>query len=406
VRDALPGAAERERRGILSRTGEAVSETLGQVSLRRRWVGGTRPWRVSASAFPEEGPIEERARFLVRYAVLAPSSYNTQPWRFIVDDDEIRLFADLDRWLTVADSDKRELYLSLGAALENLLVAAEHFGLDSDVAYLPGSDSTHAATVRLTDAQSVGGTGGETLGEQGEVSGGYDNYRGESGSAPSESSSAPSEYRDSRLFTAIPHRRTTRRSFRDTSIPTTDLQTLYRRCVEDDVSLQLIAEPETLATVADLTARANQRLYADPAYRRELGRWVGRGAFGDPWLVAKVRKVAVTHLNVGRQRARRDGRAVREGPVLAVLCTEADDRRCQIRAGQAYERLSLLAIALGIATHPVSAPLEVGTLRRELNDLLGRPDRPAQRLFRLGYPEREGDSRPPPRRAAETVLVD
>ncbi|WP_128478848.1 Acg family FMN-binding oxidoreductase [Halorussus pelagicus] len=381
--ETLGSATESERRGLLSRASEVVGETLGPVSLRRRWVGGNRPWRVSESAFPEGGTLDARARFLVRYAVLAPSSHNTQPWLFTVGDGKIRLFADLDRWLTVADHDKRELYLSLGTALENLLVAAEYFGLGHDVTYLPGSDSAHAATVRLSDSSPVGG----------ESDGVSDERTGKTRD-------------EARLFAAIPNRRTSRGRFRDGPIPTADLRTLYRHCVEDDVSLQLVADRETLASIADLTARANRRLYADYAYRRELARWVGRGAFGDSWPAAKAGKVAVSYLNLGRQRARKDAQAVRKGPVVAVLRTDADDRRCQIRAGRVYERLNLLATALGIGTQPVSAPLEVESLRRELTDLLGRPDRPVQQVFRLGYPQREDPPRPSPRRPAEAVLVD
>ncbi|UPV76385.1 nitroreductase family protein (plasmid) [Halorussus limi] len=395
-RGAVGRTRAHERTSALSRVGEAVGETLGRVSLRRRWVGGNRPWRVSASAFPSAGTLEERARFLIRFAVLAPSSHNTQPWLFTVDEGEVRLFADLDRWLSVADHDKRELYLSLGAALENLLVAAEHFGLGHEVTYLPGSDGTHAATVRLSESPSADSDSGKQSAE----------VRSEHGEVPNEHDEVPSGYRGSRLFTAIPHRRTSRGRFRDKSIPTADLRALERHCVEDDVSLQLVADPETLESIADLTARANRRLYADYAYRRELGRWVGRGAFGDLWPVAKVGKVAVTYLNLGRQRARKDGRAIREAPVVAFLRTDGDDRRSRIRAGQAYERLSLLATALGVGNHPVSALLEVENLRRELTDLLGRSDRPVQHFFRLGYPERAGDSRLSPRRPAEAVVVD
>mgnify|MGYP006275980415 FL=1 len=407
--EAASRGVGRERRGLLSRVGETVGETVGRVSLRRRWVGGRRPWRVSASAYPKEATLDKRARFLVRYAVLAPSSHNTQPWLFTVADDEIRLFADMSRWLSVADHDKRELYLSLGAALENLLVAADHFGLGYDVAYMPGSDSSHAATVRLSESSrsSRSPQSSGSLQSSGSPQSSESRRLPESPPSTVESGKESSaDYRGARLFTAIPHRRTSRGRFRSKPIPTADLDALDRHCVEADVSLQMVADPETLEAIADLTARANRRLYADYAYRRELGRWVGRGAFGDSWPAAKVGKLAVTYLNLGRRRARKDGRAIREGPVVAALRTDDDARRSQIRAGQVFERLSLLATALGVGSHPVSATLEVEGLRRELVDLLGRPDRPAQHLFRLGYPERRGERGASPRRPAETVLLD
>ncbi|MFC7078895.1 Acg family FMN-binding oxidoreductase [Halorussus caseinilyticus] len=357
-------------------------DALGKFSLRRRWVGSERPWRVSAAAFPEEGTPVEQAQFLVRYAVLAPSSHNTQPWLFNVSGDEIRLFADTDRWLTVADPDKRELYLSLGAALENLLVAAEHFGLGHDVRYLPGSDSNHAATVRLS-------------------SGDGDSSRA---SGSGKSGASASQHRDSRLFEAIPRRRTGRGQYQERTIPREDLGAIRDSCVEDDVTLQFVADPQKLGTVADLTARADRRQFADPAYRRELGRWIGRGAFGDSWPGAKMGKLLVTYLNVGRRQARKDAASIRNAPLVAVVRTKSDGRGAQIRAGQVFERASLLATVLGVQTHPMSAALEVPSIRRELTDLLGRPEWSSQHLFRLGYAE--GVSGPSPRRRAEAVLVE
>ncbi|KAF5410530.1 MAG: hypothetical protein C5S47_06520 [Candidatus Methanogasteraceae archaeon] len=35
---------------------------------------------------------------------------------------------DTTRWLKVADSDQRELHVSIGCAPENLLIATGHFG--------------------------------------------------------------------------------------------------------------------------------------------------------------------------------------------------------------------------------------------------------------------------------------
>ena len=120
----------------------------------------TDPWRVDDGQFPSDGSLTERLRFLVRYAVLAPSSHNTQPWKFRISADRLDLFMDQERWLKVADDDQRELHISIGCALENLLVAAEHFGLGHQTDYLPDpKNPMHAATVRFgergNDPQSV-----------------------------------------------------------------------------------------------------------------------------------------------------------------------------------------------------------------------------------------------------------
>ena len=78
---------------------------------------------------------EPEAGRLLRYATLAASSHNTQPWRFELADDQIRVFADASRQLLVADPDRRELFLSVGCAIENLIVAAEQLGYVATIAY-------------------------------------------------------------------------------------------------------------------------------------------------------------------------------------------------------------------------------------------------------------------------------
>jgi len=103
-----------------------------------RTIAATR--EVSEQGFPGTLPLEQQLRFLLRYAVLAPSARNAQPWRFAVQANTVLLRADPARWQPVADPEQRELHLSLGCALENLLVAAEHFGFRHSVAYFPAAD--------------------------------------------------------------------------------------------------------------------------------------------------------------------------------------------------------------------------------------------------------------------------
>jgi len=66
---------------------------------------------------------EEIARYVVAVAVGAPSVHNTQPWRFTADGQQISLYADAGRQLTVADPDGREMMISCGAALFNARLA-------------------------------------------------------------------------------------------------------------------------------------------------------------------------------------------------------------------------------------------------------------------------------------------
>src|SRR5215469_13918562 len=98
------------------------------------------PWDVCEADFPSTGPPAEQLRFLLHYAVLAPSGHNSQPWLFKIDEDTVELYADRSRALPVVDPDDRELTISCGAALLNLRVALRHFGYRDVVQALPEPD--------------------------------------------------------------------------------------------------------------------------------------------------------------------------------------------------------------------------------------------------------------------------
>lgn len=66
---------------------------------------------------------------ILRLASLAPNGHNTQPWTVkILAPHQWRIGTDPTRWLPAVDPGNRELMLSIGAFIENLCIAASHFG--------------------------------------------------------------------------------------------------------------------------------------------------------------------------------------------------------------------------------------------------------------------------------------
>jgi nitroreductase len=87
---------------------------------------------------------------LVGAAVLAPSPHNAQAWLFRVASGHIDLYADRARWTGATDPFRREQYVGLGAALENLVLTAQADGYTSRVTLLPtGTGSSHVAQIEL-----------------------------------------------------------------------------------------------------------------------------------------------------------------------------------------------------------------------------------------------------------------
>jgi nitroreductase len=324
-------------------------------------------WNIRESDFPANASPEEKLTFLLRYAILAPSSYNTQPWNFNISGNEIDIFADKSGWLQVADSDYRELYLSLGCCLENLRVSADHFGYNCSVTYFPGSKDLVARVVLQPGASP-------TL--------------------------------DPRLFSAIPSRLTNRNLYEGRAITDADLITLRSNGMDKDIQTSLVADSTTKKKFLDLIVRADQIQYSDANFKSELGHWLSQGSMGPTGIQAKIDQMNVVFLDTGPDKIRLDSELINSTPYLGFISSNGNDSKSQVMAGETLERLWLAATALGVSLHPMSQALEVQETKKELEGLLPVKAGSAQHVqqtFRLGYAESIKEHTP--RRPLEDVLI-
>jgi nitroreductase len=326
------------------------------------------PWQINELNCPCDGDPVQRLKFLLRYAILAPSSHNTQPWRFSVAEDRILVFVDKLKWLKVADADQRELHISIGCALENLIIAAEHFGYGHQVDYSPrAAEGKQFTELILTP-------GGE-----------------------------PSSFRSAELFGAILTRRTSRELYKARAVSEEDMRRLQACRVEEGITLHMTSDPEIRRKADALVGRADAVQFSDPAFREELACWIGQGVFGAPWLFAKLSQLAASYLDLGSYVAKKDSDLLMNAPVFALLCSEENDRESQVKVGQVFERIALTAATLGIGIQPMSQLVQVPETKAELAKLTPFASAFPQQAFRLGYAEAEKGHTP--RRRLEETLV-
>jgi hypothetical protein len=326
-------------------------------------------WEVTEAHFPYDAPIEIQIGFLLRYAILAPSVKNSQPWAFSVQGNRIHLIADLSRAQSVADPGKRELYISLGCALENLLVAAEHFGLRHGVSYFPEPGQAElAATVHF----APGGV--------------------------------PSHVRAGATLSAIVRRHNDNSVFRPVAVPEQLQLRLMACCVETDLRVHLTDDRHFRRWIDALTLEADRVEFADPAFRKELGYWIGQGVFGAPPLVAGLERMLVSRVDLGEPVARQDHEILESAPLLGLICAAGDSHLLHVRTGQLFERLWLTATAMGVSIHPMSQTMRRPPLRAAVGELLPSAGWVPQHLFRVGFSSRQDDHHTP-RRPVEDVLV-
>ncbi len=303
---------------------------------------------------------------LVERATWAPSPRNTQPWRWRLRGDgaELELATDVRRRLGVRDRDGRELVMSCGAALLTFRVAAAHAHLGTVVEVLPDPDRPELLA-RVQLCESAVDTG---FGELDAVVAVRRAWHGPMPARP-----VPQPLRD-------------------------------RLAAEAHVEgARLLEVPDDRREdVVRLVAAADAERARDPRWRAEQARWVRsrwrRDGMPAPLAGVLPARLAVRHLDVSGVAAvvgrgvGQDAALVRAAPTVAVLATSADDRAGRFAAGQALQRVLLVAAAHGLVVGFADSVCEDPARRTELARALGTDLHP-QALLRIGVA-----SEPPPGR--------
>ncbi len=317
----------------------------------------------------------EQQLFCLRYAILAPSSHNAQPWLFHADQEWVDVFADARRTLPVIDKDNRQLIMSCGGALFNLRVAMRRFGFVDEVTLSPdGPDAAWLARVRC----------GPMTAPSSEVT---------------------------RLFSAIPHRHTNRSPFETRPVSYHIADELIA-AVEAEGAWLVRLHPNDKRAAADLIAAADRVQFGDRAFRRELSHWLtpnhshrrdGIPGYAKSYgaTTGYTGPLLVRTFDIGHSVGSTERALAKGSPLLVVLGTDEDDPCSWLRAGEAMQRMLLVAHRFGLSASFLNQPLELPDFRQRFSALTGRTGYP-QLIMRLGYGQ---VTRATPRRALEDVLL-
>lgn len=310
----------------------------------------------------------QQAWQLIRNAVLAPSSHNTQPWFFRISKSVIDLYADRTRRLPVNDPEDRELTISCGCALMNLRVAAASQDICLQVQHFPAPEEPDwLARVSFTN---------------------------ESGAPAAEGT----------LAEFVEHRRTYRKRFMSREVESAALNQLVHAAKIEGVWLRAIQDDKTLRQLAKLVLEGDAAQWMDSSWRRELAAWLHPRRRGDglsvPALLAPVAQVVVRGFDLGRTIGAKDEELAGTSPLLVVLGTTRDDAAEWLLAGQALQRVLLTACKHGLQASYLNQPVQVATLRSKLQSLAGSGF--PQIVLRLGHPLSRVAAAP--RRKVEAVI--
>ncbi len=351
----------------------------GRSARQKSYDPMTTPYDVDENDFPWEGPPEEQHRFLLGYAVLSPSTHNTQPWKFSLVSGGIEVYGDYTRRMPVVDPGNRELLMSIGAAVFTLRVAAERFGMDCRVTYSPGGDSERPLAVVALGARDT-----HAQRDEGVVS----------------------------LFGSIVRRHTNRLPFLYSRVPETILRSIRGLQIPGQASVTVSTDGGLNTQVAELVAAADRMQLADPSFRSDLAEWVRPNwtqkpdgvtgaALGMNTVASALGPWTTKVVDAGQSRAARDRNLCVAAPGLIVLQSE-DSVPHWLACGELLQHMLLLLTREGLHHSYFNMPVQVTDLRVRLRALCGLHAWP-QILLRVGFCLVEPAKTP--RRSVDEVLV-
>jgi hypothetical protein len=270
----------------------------------------------------------------------------------------VDILPDFSRRTSAVDPDDHHLYVSLGCAAENLLIAANASGRRGEITVL--SDERGHAFIRVVLGQG--------------------------------------ERRDIDLCGAIPARQSTRSTYDGRPLSPTELGSLEASAGMSGVDLIIMTDRAKLGEALDYIQRGNSAQFEDPAFIRELKSWIrfnptealksGDGlsapSTGNPnapsWLGPFIFDLVINKTAENKKLAEQ----LYSSAGLAIFIAEEESPEGWIKVGRAFERFALRATVLGIRHAHVNMPIEVAELRPRFADWLGVSGRRPDLIVRFG----------------------
>ncbi len=310
-------------------------------------------WLINEKDYPKSGTIEEKIWFIVGYGILAPSTHNTQPWLFEVNDYRLFITPDSKLMLTGADPSGRNLQISLGCCVTNILIAAAYFGFRT-------KDKWAKDAITIT----------------------FEKYQ------PNRS------IKD--LFDAMPQRYSDKMPYKNKPLKANHSDQLLLNLSDSGGSLILFSDKEVIDQIARKQAAATLGYKNNREFFEELSHWLQpsktESEYGMPGFVvglsngqSKIFKPLIRKLKpTVKLLAKKDHTAVASSSAIGFISTQNDATQDWYNAGKKYERLALHATSLGLVMAPMAALIEDKEQRAQVSNTLKIDGNP-QIFFRLGY---------------------
>jgi hypothetical protein len=331
------------------------------------------PWDIKKEDFPADGSLDEKIKFVLGFAILAPSTHNSQPWRFRIEGESCKIFYDPNFKIPEADPLGRDLYISMGCMIENLAIAANYFGIFKDLKIDP-----------------------------------RDEFIGEIFFQQNGQRNNDLEY----LIDAIPKRVNVRGLF--DAKPLTGIQAQMLSLNKDGrIKMDFLTDPEKIKKLASVTAEGLRLAYKKSSFRREMSGWMNNNLSAKktglpgyslrmPFLLSFIIPILVRFFDISPRLAKLNYKSMASAPFVCILSSGKSSPDVWLEVGRLAERVMLQLNSQGIRTSIFVASIEVGDLYKKVQEVTGINLVP-QFLFCAGYMgDVQGHS---PRQGIDKVLL-
>lgn len=345
----------------------------------------------------------EQLQYIVRFGTLAPNTHNAQPWAFFLSPKtfSIHIYVNRSRVLPASDKDGRQSLVSIGCAVENMMVTGDYYGKNGTLT-LVNPEKNNFLPLQNSEENIYSEVAILSFQEK-------------------EKNNLPLD--PEHLFLSILHRKVIRADYdREKEIDPAIIQEIQSAAISEKIELHLIQDAVRRQAIAEFQGQADGYVINSKKFSRELGDWLlpndSPSHLGMPGIGFGLQDGEAERIHKGlcgeAKLEPEDGlkfalggkMGMEKSPFIGFLTAEKDEPEYWIEVGQAMEKLFLLCTRKNIATAVHAGIVEVSLINRIFAATLGTTKR-IMAVFRLGYVKNPEDAKRPhaPRLPLEEVIL-
>lgn len=299
---------------------------------------------------------------IIKDASKAPSGHNTQPWKFEVNENKIIIRPNYDRRLKIVDADDHALFISLGCALENLILSARAHGFDTKVTK-NFSNTKDEIVVALNKSENV---------------------------------------RKDVLYDFIRSRQSTRTEYGTEPVDQSILDQLSEEAQNQYVEIIYFTDKNKIKELEPFIIEGSNLQFGNKQFLDELISWIRfskkevkkkrdgiwSASLGMPGVGRFMGSIVMKNFVSAKSEAKRWKKLIDMSAGFVLFVVKENSKEHWVQLGQSFERFALKATQLNIKHAHVNMPCEEISVRQKLIKHFGIANgKQPLLLVRFGYGE-------------------